>query len=392
MPPSGSHGRIQQGQGSGVIIDNRGHILTNNHVVGDADSIRVLLLDGRELEAELIGADPASDVAVIRIAPDNLTTARLGDSDSIEVGEWVLAVGNPFGLDFTVTSGIISARGRSGMGMMEIEDFIQTDASINPGNSGGPLVNLNGEVIGINTFIFSRSGSGGSVGVGFAIPSNIAMSVMQSLIAHKQVTASYLGVDVQSLTQDLAQAFGLPSPRGALVKSVTRGSPAEKAGFLRGDVVVRWGRRDIADDQQFRNLVTITTPGQPVDVEVVRDGRTVLLKVTLLASPPEMVVEGKSDRFLQSLGVEVTDSSPEILKKLDYEPDAAGVLVKNVRRDSPGARLGLMPGSLIINVNGKDVHNSQELRQAIAASERSKSYDLVWRNGDLIRRVRLEAN
>ncbi|MDR1535531.1 MAG: Do family serine endopeptidase [Planctomycetota bacterium] len=388
----GPRRQIQQGQGSGVIIDNRGYILTNNHVVGDAESIRVLLLDGRELTAELIGADPASDVAVIRVKADNLTVARVGDSDLIEVGEWVMAVGNPFGLDFTVTSGIISARGRSGMGMMEVEDFIQTDASINPGNSGGPLVNLGGEVIGINTFIFSQPNSGGSVGVGFAIPSNIAKSIMQSLIAHRQVTASYLGVEVEPITQDRVQAYGLRSPRGALVRSVTKGSPAEKAGFRRGDVVVRWGKREISDDQQFRNLVTITTPGQPVDVEAVREGKTILLQVTLLASAPEMVIEGRSDRFLQGLGIEVADTTPEVLDKLGYESEAEGVVVTSVRRQSPAEQLGFMPGSLILNVNGRDVRDAQELRKAIGASERSKSYDLVWRNGNLIRRARLGGN
>ncbi|MDR1519667.1 MAG: Do family serine endopeptidase [Planctomycetota bacterium] len=382
--------RREQGQGSGVIIDARGYILTNNHVVGAADSIRVLLLDGREFDAELIGADPSSDVAVIRVKADNITVARIGDSDTIEVGELVLAVGNPFGLDFTVTSGIISARGRSGLGMMEIEDFIQTDASINPGNSGGPLVNLKGEVIGINTFIFTQSGVNGSVGLGFAIPSNIAKSVMQSLIAYKHVTASYLGVEAESITQDTARHYGLRSPKGALVKSVTKGSPAEKAGFRRGDVVVRWGKRDIDDDQQFRNLVTITTPGQPMDVEVIRDGKTVLLKVTLLASAPEMVIEGKSGRFLQGLGIEVADSTPETLDKLGYSPDAKGVLVSSVRRNSPAAELGFTPGSLIMSVNGRDVHDTQELRQAVGASERGNSYDLIWRNGNLIRRVRLE--
>ncbi len=390
--PRGPTHQTQVGQGSGVIVDHKGYILTNNHVVGDADAIRVILLDGRELPAELIGADPGSDVAVIKINADNLTVASLGDSDIIDVGEWVLAVGNPFGLDFTVTSGIISARGRSGMNVLEMEDFIQTDAAINPGNSGGPLVNLKGEVIGINTFIYSNNnGNSGSVGVGFAIPSNRATSIMQSLISHKQITSSYLGVESQSLTQDLAQAFGMQSPKGALVQAVTKGSPAEKAGLRRGDVVVKWGRRDIADDQQFRNLVTITTPGQPVDVEVIRDGRTVLLRVILDTSAPDAVIEGRSDRFLQNLGIQVSDLSQDMRKRLGYDDAVQGVLVTGVDRASPANQMGFRQGSVLLSVNGTEVRSQQELKNVLG-SERVKTYTLVWRNGDFHRRVTLSVN
>ncbi|MCD8140641.1 MAG: Do family serine endopeptidase [Planctomycetaceae bacterium] len=384
--------QTQIGQGSGVIVDPSGYILTNNHVVGDADAIRVYLLDGRELPAELIGADPASDVAVIKVNADNLTTATIGDSDAIEVGEWVLAVGNPFGLDFTVTSGIISARGRTGMNVLEMEDFIQTDASINPGNSGGPLVNLRGEVIGINTFIFSGGSQAGNVGVGFAISSNMARSIMQSLISHKQITSSYLGLETQPLTQDLAEAFGLQSPRGALVQAVNKESPAEKAGIRRGDVVVRWGRRDIADDRQFRNLVTITTPGEPVDIEVVRNGSPLQLQVVLDASPPEIIIEGRSDRFLQNLGIQVTDLTPELAAEIGYEPSAFGVLVTVVDRNSPARRMGFQPGTLIMTVNGTEVHSQSELKNILGASECVKTFTLVFRNGDFLRRVTLSVN
>lgn len=383
----------QIGQGSGVIVDHKGYILTNNHVVGEADAIRVSLLDGREFPAELIGADPGSDVAVIKINADNLTVATLGDSDSIEVGEWVLAVGNPFGLDFTVTSGIVSARGRSGIfNMLEMEDFIQTDAVINPGNSGGPMVNLLGEVIGINTGIATARGSASFTGVGFAIPSNMAKSIMQSLISHRQVTSAYLGVETQLFTQDLAQAFGLQSPKGALVQSVNKDSPAERAGFRRGDVVVRWGRRDIDDDQQFRNLVTITTPGEPIDVEVIREGRTVLLRVILDANTPEVVIEGRSDRFLQNLGIQVTDLTPELRKELGYEAEAFGVLVTAVERGSKARELGFQPGVLIIAVNGSEVHSQQDLKTLLGSSDRTKTYDLILRNGEFWRRVPLRVN
>lgn len=383
------------GQGSGVIVDPAGYILTNNHVVGDADAIRVILLDGRELPAELIGADPGSDVAVIKIEADNLVSAEMGDSDIVEVGEWVLAVGNPFGLDFTVTSGIISARGRSGMNVLEMEDFLQTDAAINPGNSGGPLVNLKGGIIGINSFIYTpqaSSGSGGSVGVGFAIPSNMAKSIMQSLISHKQITSSYLGVETQTLTADLAQAFGLPSPRGALVQAVNRDSPAEKAGLRRGDVVVRWGRREIDDDRQFRNLVTIATPGEAVEVEVLREGEKVLLEVVLAASAPEVVIEGRSDRFLQNLGIEVDDLTPELREEIGYDESAEGVLVTSVEGNSPARRMGFLPGSLILTINGTEVRTAQELRNILGSSDRVKAYTVVWRNGNFLQRITLSVN
>lgn len=382
--------QTQIGQGSGVIIDSRGYILTNNHVVGDADAIRVVLIDGREVPAELIGTDPDSDVAVIRIEADELAVAKVGDSDAVEVGEFVLAVGNPFGLDSTVTSGIVSARGRSGMGIVEIEDFIQTDAAINPGNSGGPLVNLRGEVIGINTAIFSRSG--GYQGIGFAIPANMAKNIMQSLIAHKRVTTAYLGVETQPLTQELAQHFGLMSARGALIRSVTKDSPGEKAGLRRGDIVVRWGRRDIADDQQLRNLVTISMPGEKIDVEVIRDGKSVHLTVTLVASPEEVVIEGKSDRFLQNLGISIAALTPATRDEIGYEPDAEGVLVAEVLRGSPAENLGLIPRSLILNVDGKDVRSPQELRAALGAPTRKGYVDIVWRTGRFLQRARIRGN
>jgi serine protease Do len=379
--------QTQVGQGSGVIIDPAGYILTNNHVVGDSDAIRVVLNDGREVPAELIGADPDSDVAVVKIDATNLTVAEVGNSDLVEVGEFVLAIGNPFGLDSTVTSGIVSARGRSGMGIVEIEDFIQTDAAINPGNSGGPLVNLRGEVIGVNTAIFSRSG--GYQGIGFAIPANLAKNIMNSLIAHKRVTTAYLGVETQPLTQEMAQHFGLLAARGALIRSVTRGSPGEKAGLRRGDIVVRWGKRDITDDQQLRNLVTISTPDTPIDVDVIREGKSVQLKVTLIVSPEEVVVEGKGDRFLQGMGISITALTPAIREQLGYEEDSNGVLVSDVVRGSPAANLGLIPGSLILQVDSQEVHSPQELRSALGGTSRKNYFDIVWRTGRFLQRARI---
>ena len=379
---------LETGQGTGVIIDGKGYILTNNHVVGEADAIRVTLLDGRVVPAELVGSDESTDVAVIRIEADNLTVARLGDSDGINVGEFVIAVGNPFGFDFTVTSGIISASGRSGMGFNEIEDFIQTDAAINPGNSGGPLVNLRGEVIGINTGIFSRSG--GYQGIGFAIPINLAKSIMQSLIAHQRVTTSYLGVETQPLRPEVAQSFGLPSARGALIRSVAKGSPGDKAGLRRGAIVLRWGRREITSDQQLRNLVTLSAPGETVELEVFRNGANVLLKVTLIASPEEVVVEGKGDRIMQGLGISVSDFTPALRDRLSYEPGAEGVVVSGVEPGSPGARLGMRAGSLIMRVDGKDVATVQDLRAALGATGARLEFDIVWRTGPYVNRARIK--
>ncbi|MCC8109353.1 MAG: PDZ domain-containing protein, partial [Planctomycetes bacterium] len=238
----------------------------------------------------------------------------------------------------------------------------------------------------------NASGNSGSVGVGFAIPSNMARSIMQSLISHKQITSSYLGVESQSLSQELANAFGLQSPKGALVQAVTKGSPAEKAGLRRGDVVVRWGKRDITDDQQFRNLVTITTPGQPVDVEVIREGRTVLLRVVLDTSAPDAVIEGRSDRFLQNLGIQVTDLTAELRDAIGYDAAAFGVLVTAVERGSPAHQMGFRQGSLIMTVNGTEVRSQQDLRTVLGSSERIKTYTIVWRNGDFLRRVTLSVN
>ncbi len=270
------------------------------------------------------------------------------------------------------------------MNVLEMEDFIQTDASINPGNSGGPLVNLKGEVIGINTFIYSPGGgaqTSGNIGVGFAIPSNMANNIMKSLISHKQVTSSYLGVETQQLTTELAEAFGLPAPRGALVQSVNRDSPAEKAGLKRGDVVVRWGRREIQDDQQFRNLVMIAPPGQPVEIEAVRDGRTVLLRVIPAATPQEMVIRGRGDRFLNNLGIQIDDLTDELREAIGYEEGAFGVLVTNVERGSPAHQAGFRPGSLIVEINGAEIRSVDAFRAAIGGIDRMRDCTIAWRNG-----------
>ncbi|MGH8120162.1 MAG: Do family serine endopeptidase, partial [Gammaproteobacteria bacterium] len=264
--------RKTQSLGSGVIVDaKRGLVLTNNHVIANAVQITVTLRDGRHLEAELVGTDPETDVAVIRIPAEKLSALQPADSDKLRVGDFVVAIGNPFGLGQTVTSGIVSALSRSGLGIEGYEDFIQTDASINPGNSGGALVNLTGELIGINTAIFSQSG--GNIGIGFAIPINLALSIMEQLLQHGQVQRGYLGVQVQDLSPDLAEAFGLKQQSGAVVNRIMENSPAAKAGLQPGDIITRINSRSIKNAGDVRNQIGLLRVGDNVDFEILREGK-----------------------------------------------------------------------------------------------------------------------
>ena len=257
-----SSGVVGHSQGSGVIIDEQGYILTNAHVIAGADSVIVRLFDGREFTAEIIGENSESDIAVIRIQAPNLTIAKMGDSESSKVGHWVLAIGNPFGLESTVTAGIISAKGRTSVGSLSIADFIQIDAPINPGNSGGPLINLRGEVIGINSVTNKNS-----EGLNFSIPINLARSIMQGIISHKNVATSYLGAALRAVDNDIADAFGLNAAKGALVTKVYKQTPASKAGLQSGDIIVRYGTRYINDDQELRTLVATTDPNDTRNIE-----------------------------------------------------------------------------------------------------------------------------
>ncbi|MEW7984075.1 MAG: Do family serine endopeptidase [Candidatus Sedimenticola endophacoides] len=274
------------GQGSGFVfaakdglLSDKTYILTNNHVVEDAEKIRVKFQDGREFDAKVTGRDPQSDVAVLEIKAGGLSPLRWGNSSRLEVGEWVVAIGNPFGLSHTLTVGVVSAKGRTSVGINDYEDFIQTDAAINPGNSGGPLVNLDGEVVGINTAIFSRSG--GYMGVGFAIPSNLAKAIANQLIEHGEVTRGYLGIVIQQLTPDLAESFDIDSGKGILVAQVSEDSPAEKAGLRQGDVIVEYRGEPVSDVGGFRNRVSLTAPGSTETVTVLRGGKRKTLQVTI---------------------------------------------------------------------------------------------------------------
>jgi serine protease Do len=346
----------QQSSGSGVIIDPSGIILTNNHVVAGGGKLTVKLHDGREFVATDVKTDPHTDVAVIRInANGSLPFASLGDSDKMKIGDWVLALGQPFGLENTVTAGIVSAKGRA-IGMMRHEEFIQTDAAINPGNSGGPLVNLQGEVIGINTAISSRSG--GFEGIGFAVPVNVAKWVGDQLVKDGKVQRAYLGVGIQPVDQDLADQLGVKTPGGALITDVQPDSPAAAAGIKSQDVIVEFNGTPIADHRQLSAVVSRTAVGKSVPVKVVRDGKEVKLSVTVKPQPANYGVSLKEDaaeeapaesKQFDKLGLEVAPLTEEVAKQLGMK-DASGVVITGVEPDSAAARAGLQPSMAVVQV------------------------------------------
>ncbi len=339
--PEGTQRRRTQSLGSGVIVDaQHGYVLTNNHVIEHAEQIRVTLHDGRSFDAKLIGTDPDSDVAVIHIDADKLTAVPLGDSDALEVGDFAVAIGNPFGLGQTVTSGIISALGRSDLGIEGYEDFIQTDASINPGNSGGALVNLRGELIGINTAILAPSG--GNVGIGFAIPVNMARDIMQQLVEHGSVSRGQLGVTAQDLTPELASAFGIDNNQGAVVARITKGSAAEKAGLQVGDIILKIDGRPVENSGDVRNRVGLLRVGSSVDMFVLRNGDAKTITAKLEA--PRLENQPGAD-----LNPLLAGASFSTL------PDTPGVVVGGIEPGSPAWQAGLRKGNVILSANRREV-------------------------------------
>ncbi|MFA5654358.1 MAG: DegQ family serine endoprotease [Desulfomonilia bacterium] len=354
--------RQVQSQGSGFIITQDGYILTNNHVVGDADRVTVKLLDGREFTAKTVGTDPPTDVAVIKIDAESLPVLSLGDSDRIEVGEWVLALGNPFGLSHTLTAGIVSAKGRSSVGITDYEDFIQTDAAINPGNSGGPLIDLLGKVVGINTAIYSRNG-GGYMGIGFAIPVNMAKNIYTQLIEHGNVTRGYLGVTIQDLTAELAKSFGLNDTRGVLVSQVMPDTPAEKAGMKQADVIVSLDGKPVDTSASLRNEVAMTVPGTAIKVGVIRDGKKMTLNVKVEKMSEDMLTSSRSED-LSNLGMSVATLNNDLAKQYGFENES-GVVVTGVDQGSLAARTGIRPGMLIKEIDRKPVKNVKEFEDAL---------------------------
>lgn len=355
--------RRSQSVGSGVVVDaRRGLVITNHHVIEGADTITVTLRDGRKLTAKVIGSDPQSDVAVIQIPTGNLTALTLADSDSLRVGDFVVAIGNPFGLGQTVTSGIVSALGRTGLGIQGYEDFIQTDASINPGNSGGALVNLRGELIGINTAILAPSG--GNVGIGFAIPSNMVSRLMGQIVAHGSVRRGQLGVAVQDLTPELARAFNIPADRGAVVAQVSPRSAAARAGLKEGDVVLSINDRPIRDSSSLRNAIGLLEVGEPVRLEILRDGKPMTLSTRVGEYVPARAEGGAINPRLA--GVTFEDIGPN--SPLGGR-GVRGVVVAQIEAGSAAARAGLRRNDVVTAVNRQPVASTDELRQIASQSE-----------------------
>ncbi|HZS34308.1 MAG TPA: DegQ family serine endoprotease [Methylomirabilota bacterium] len=362
--------RTVRSLGSGFIINADGHVLTNNHVVDEASEIRVRLSDGRELGARVIGRDPKTDLALLKIDAGSLPVVPLGDSAELQVGEPVMAIGNPFGLEQTVTTGIVSATGRV-IGNGPYDEYIQTDASINPGNSGGPLINARGQAIGINTAIFSRSG--GSIGIGFAIPVNLAKPVVTQLAETGHVVRGWLGVAIQPLTPDLAKSFGLPSAEGALVSSVVDDSPATKAGVKAGDVIVEYDGKKVARADELPKAVAATQVGRAVPITVVRDGKRLALTATIgrLADNEQAAGRPEGPSARPALGLTLERVTPELAAQLNLDRPR-GVLVRGVEDDSAAANAGIRPGDVILEVDHRPVTTVADVRNAVARHPRRK--------------------
>jgi serine protease Do len=375
----------QMGMGSGFIFSDEGYIFTNHHVVGDADKITVRLADGREFDAKVSGSDPKSDLAIIKIdGVEDLPVLPLGNSDDLEVGEWVMAVGNPFGLSHTLTVGVVSAKGRTTVGITDYEDFIQTDAAINPGNSGGPLINLKGEAIGINSAIFSKSG--GYMGIGFAIPINMVKNIKDQLITHGEVSRGYLGVGIQDLDKDLVESFGLSGTEGVLVAEVAKDSPAAKAGIRQGDVIVEFNGNKVKDVGQFRNMVSLTLPETKVKLTVITDGKKKVLTATLEALDKAQISRAVESKIMNKLGFTVQDLSKEMANRFGYNT-LQGVLISQVVPGSPAHLAGIQPGLLILEVNRRKVKNAKDFNTALADSVKSKKVLLLITDGHHARYV-----
>ncbi|MGQ7815150.1 DegQ family serine endoprotease [Metapseudomonas furukawaii] len=377
--PQGGRQREAQSLGSGFIISQDGYVLTNNHVVADADEIIVRLSDRSELEAKLIGADPRTDVALLKVEGKDLPTVKIGKSDDLKVGSWVLAIGSPFGFDHSVTAGIVSAKGRS-LPNENYVPFIQTDVAINPGNSGGPLFNLDGEVVGINSQIFTRSG--GFMGLSFAIPIDVAMGVADQLKSEGKVSRGWLGVVIQEVNKDLAESFGLDKPAGALVAQVQEGGPAAKGGLQVGDVILSLNGQPIVVSADLPHLVGNLKPGSKIELGVVRDGSRKTLDMAIGALPEdgeEMAAAGQGvERSSNRLGVSVVELTDEQKKALDIQ---GGVVIKEVQ-DGPAAMMGLRPGDVITHLNNQSVTSSKVFTQVAKDLPKNRSVSMrVLRQG-----------
>ncbi|MDX9762811.1 MAG: DegQ family serine endoprotease [Desulfomonilia bacterium] len=376
--------RVQQALGSGVIVSGDGYIVTSNHVVSDADEVEVRLSDERVFTAKIIGNDPKSDVAVIKIEAKDLPVIKIGKSSNLRIGSYVLALGNPYGLEGTVTHGIISALGRSGLGITEYENFIQTDAPINPGNSGGALVNMEGELIGINTAILSQSG--GNIGIGFAIPVDLVMDIVRSLRTYGRVVRGWLGVTVQEITPKIAEAMELETPQGVLIAEVIKGSPAAKAGIRQGDVMVSINRTEVNDPSALQFLVSGIAPGTRVPVTVIRDGGRKTVTVTIgdlsEAEVPRDTYLVEGNRFLE--GARVAELSPPLRDSLEVPNNIDGVVVTGVESNSSASSTGLRPGDVIVAINGRKIAGLSEFKQILQSVNGRRMEISIYRQGMIL--------
>lgn len=377
----GPQGNIpRRGLGSGFIIDKEGYIFTNNHVVAGADEIKVTLEDEKEYNAKVIGTDPKTDIALIKIdSEDSLPTVELGDSDKLQVGEWVMAIGNPFGLNHTVTVGVVSAKGRS-IGSGPYDDFIQTDASINPGNSGGPLLNTEGKVVGINTAIYPGN-TGGNIGIGFAIPINLAKSILEDLKTKGKVIRGRLGVMIQHITPELAKSFNLSEKEGALVGDVFKDSPAEKSGIKRGDIIIEFNGKPVKTMQELPIAVAQTKPGTEVELVVLRDGKRKVIKAIIdTLEDTKSIASANANK----IGLKVQEITPELQKSLELD-STEGVLVADVVFDSPAGNAGIGRGDVITEINREKVLNLTDFQDKMGKIESgSNILFLINRSGTTI--------
>lgn len=373
----------QEGLGSGVVVSADGYILTNNHVVQGADVIKISFNDGKELTAKVVGTDPKSDIAVVKVDAKDLPAITFADSEQVEVGDRVLAVGNPFGIGQTVTSGMVSGLGRATMGL-DYEDFIQTDAAINPGNSGGALVDVKGRLVGINTAILSRSG--GFQGIGFAIPSNMARGVMEQLVQNGKVVRGFVGVTIQESTEALSEAFGVQEKGGALISDVRPGSPAEKAGLKSGDVILKVDGKPIRDGRHVKFAVANVSPGKTVPFDVIRDGKPTSVNVKVGAQPRDLSRKG-GERFSQENtgedsgtlnGVGVSDINAASRREFDIPNRMKGALVTDVDPTSAAAAAGLQPGDVILEINRQPVYSADDAIKLTENPDNKKSVLRVW--------------
>jgi len=366
-------------QGSGFIISADGYVLTNNHLVGEADKVIVELTGGRKFTAEKVGTDPDSDVAVIKIKGGDFDYIEMADSDALEVGEWVLAIGNPLGLSHTVTAGIVSAKGRSGFGLASLENFIQTDAAINFGNSGGPLINLDGKVVGINTAIV---GGSGNIGIGFAIPINMARNIFEQLSKGGKVERGFLGVLPQDMDADMAEVFGLKDNKGVLIPEVEPNSAADKAGLKHNDVILELDGKAVGSANELRNRIAMLKPGTEVEIVIWRDGKRKTVTAKLGKREPQGTAEqGAADEALEELGLAVHNLTEEFAQRYGYEGQN-GVIVISVEPGSQADRASITPGMLIKEVNRKQVNNTAEFNEAIKQAKKKGTALLLVKQAD----------